>query len=146
MPAKPADGLFWKLDGALLNALGFVALGAGVACVGWAALLLLMQILGWIKAGEWQPVPLFALFMSDAAQADLRMYLVNPQPLALVPSWGGALGAEEIASQMAGQLMGMRKVLAWVLECPLLGALLLAGLAFFMAAGAAFNSATEGRS
>ena len=143
MPPKPADSLFWKFDGALLNALGFVALAAGVAFIGWAALLLLMQVLGWIKAGEWQPVPLFAVFLSDAAQADLRVYLVNPQPLALVPSWGGAIGAEEIAAQIAGQLMGMRKALAWVLECPLLSALLLAGLAFFMAAGSAFREAKD---
>lgn len=139
----PAKSLFWKFDGALLNTLGFMALAAGVACVGWAALLLLMQILGWFKAGDWQPVPLFALFMSDAAQADFRVYLVNPQPLSLVPSWGGAIRAEEIATRIAGQLMGMRKVLAWVLECPLLVALLLAGLAFFLTAGAAFGEAKD---
>lgn len=44
---------------------------------------------------------------------------------------------------MARQLMGLRKVMGWLLGCPLLGALLLAGLAFFMAAGAAIGEAKD---
>jgi hypothetical protein len=146
MSAKPADSLFWKLDGYLFNALGFLTLFAGIACIGWAALVLLTQVFGWIRVGEWQPVPLFSLLISEAAQADLRVHLLTPQPLNLVPVWGAAAHAEEIAANAAGSLMGIRKILVWVLECPLVAGLLAACAALFMAGGGSFNRANEGRS
>lgn len=139
MKDKPADSLFWKLDSAVFHTLGTACLFVGVACVGWAALVLLTQALGWLKAGEWQPVPLFSLFLSEVAQTDLQVYLAKPQALNLVPSWGDAAGVEDIAARVARQWLGMRQVLVWLLEWPLVGALLAASLASFMAAGAAFE-------
>jgi hypothetical protein len=137
MPAKP--------ENSALSVFAAVGMLAGFACIGWAALVLLMQILGWISAGEWQPVPLFSLFLSDGAQSNLWVYLAKPQPLNLVPSWGDARGLDDIATALAGQWFGLRKIMVWLLDCSFVGALLTAAMASFLAVAAAVTADEERR-
>ncbi len=102
MPNKPADSLFWKFDGFILNALGFVGLFAGLACSGWAALVLLMQVLGWLRASGAE---------ETAAQVTGQLTGVRKIVVWLLVEWPlvGALLASALAFFVAaGAALGRR--------------------------------------
>jgi len=85
----------------------------------WAALLLLMQVLGWIRFGEWQSLPLYALFVTEGAQSSIRLFGSGVQPLSIVPAWGFSESGLDLAWRLSGQLVGAAKILTWVLETSL---------------------------
>lgn len=108
-----------KFDNLLMRsiAVGFFLLF--VVCLVWAALLLALQLLGWLRFDEWQGLPLSALFISEAGQAGSMLYVSAVQPLGLIPAWGSANSGPELAALTAGKLLGLSRLLAWVLEVPL---------------------------
>jgi hypothetical protein len=97
-------------------------------------------MIGWIKSGEWQPVPFFALFLNEQSQSMLRVY-DRLQPLALVPSWGSTDYLEQQASAVARSALGLRKIVTWVLELPLIVPLIISGFALFLGCGWAAEEA-----
>ena len=125
---KAKGDFFWRLDTALFNGIAATCLLASLYCFAWAALIAFVQILGWLKAGEWQAVPIYALFMSDDGQAMIRAYTGPLHPLLLVPSWGSTESLEQQAASIAGSAMGLRKIVTWLLDLPLIVALFVAAI------------------
>lgn len=117
-----------KFDSWLMNWLSMGVLLFGVFLLLWASSVFFFQCIGWIKAGEWQPVAFGTLFLSDSGQASLQTIKVSVNPLELVPSWGTSFELEQVATIAANKLLGMRKIMAWLLETPL--NFWLAGLGF----------------
>ena len=132
--------VFWKFDSALLNVISWACLSAGIYCFGWAALIVLGQGLGWLKFGEWQPVPFYALFLSEEGQAMISAYS-RAQPLSLVPSWGSTGSLEQQAAALAGSAVGLRKIVTWLLDLPLVVPLVVAGFLLLAGCGLAADEA-----
>lgn len=111
-----------------------------IYCFAWAGLIMSWQGGGWFRTGEWQPVPAYALFVNTDAQSNLQVFGDKKgQPLQLVPAWGGpdSSDAEAIAESLAGKMLGMRKILLWLIELSLVGWLVVVALLFWGGAGMA---------
>lgn len=113
-----------------------------LGCLLWAGLLVLMQVFGWLRFGEWQSLPLHAIFMTENAQAGLRVFGTGVQPLGIVPAWGLAETGPDLAWQMSGKRMvGVAKVLTWLLDTSLVfWAVVVAVLSLAFAVGAKADS------
>lgn len=113
------------------------ALVAGTGMMLWAGLLLAAQCLFWLKFGQWQPIPTFALALAGDQQVfqlvPVALLFAEWNPLALVPSLGIASGPDEAASALGGDLAGLVKVIAWSLHLPLTAVLVGGALAAFWA-------------
>lgn len=126
-----------RLDRAFVSGASLALLLAGVGLALWAGTLLVAQCLFWLRFGQWQPIPTFAL----ALAADQQVFQLVPvallfaewNPLALVPSLGIASGPDEAASALGGNLAGLVKVIAWSLRLPLTAVLVGGALAAFWA-------------
>ena len=102
-----------------MQSLALVAVLAAAALLFWAAILFLAQCLGWLKAGQWQPLPLYAVFLSQESQDfTLRMYETGIQPLSLVRALGSSESLAQVTWGIAGDMLGLQKVVAWLLELP----------------------------
>jgi hypothetical protein len=100
-----------------------------------------MQALTWLKGGVWQPVPVFAVFLSPEAQAfQLRMTERGFSPLDAVPSWASFDSLDAVASGMSGKLLGLAKVVRWLLDTPLSVGLVVAAIGCMWASLAASES------
>jgi hypothetical protein len=131
-----------KFDHYLMRALSVGAALAAGYCIMWAAAILLFQVLGWLRFGEWQPVPTFALLVSDVGQAEIRAFAAPVQGLNLVPAWGtAAWNGDGVAAELGGELLGMRKVFAWLLDGPLVVWLIASALLLLFACIAAAQEA-----
>ncbi len=88
----------------------------------WALALLAVQCITWLKTGIWQEVPAVAVFLSPEAQRfNLRMTEVGFSPLDLVPSWASYSSAEAVIAALSGRMVGVSKIIGWLLEASLGG-------------------------
>jgi hypothetical protein len=126
METKPPSSE--KFDYVLMQSLGLATLLLGIALLGWAVLTLLMQGAGWIRFGNWQPVPLSSLFITPEGQDIMRFFEGRLQPLNLVPALGSQPYEAKAAEHLAGSLLGLRQVFAWLLDTPLTAWLLFGGI------------------
>lgn len=140
----PKTDALWKFDAALLTAISWCCLLVGVYCFGWAVLLLFGQCIAWLNAGEWQPVPLYSLFLNEDGQSMLSVY-TRLSPLGLVPSWGSFTYLDQIATSIAGAAAGFKKIVTWVLDLPLAAVLVVAGFASTAGCGVAAAEAKASR-
>lgn len=109
-----------KADRILMSILEGAAFLLSIALILWAGLLIVGQCGGWLKSGEWQPVPAYAILLTEDAKIfTLQAYEAGVQPLGLVPSWGDSESLEQIAVSMARNALGAQKVFKWLLELPL---------------------------
>lgn len=131
-----------KFDHYLMRVLSVGGALAAGYCFLWAAAILLFQVLGWVRFGEWQPVPAFALFVAEVGQSEIKAFSGPVQALNLVPAWGtAAWNGEGVAAGLAGNLLGMQKVFAWLLDGPLVLWLVASALLLFVASIAAAEEA-----
>lgn len=126
-----------RLDRALVSSASLALLLAGVGLALWAGTLLVAQCLFWLKFGQWQPIPTFALALAGDQQVfqlvPVALLFAEWNPLALVPSLGIASGPDEAASALGGNLAGLVKVIAWSLHLPLTAVLVGGALTAFWA-------------
>jgi len=93
----------------------------GVALLGWAALVVLVQCLTWLKTGLWQPVPMYAVFLSPT----LQMFMVGVvppggiTPLALVPSLGDYDSLDTVVRTLVGSAEGAFRIVSWFFDVAL---------------------------
>ena len=125
-----------RLAAAVQLVFGVVLIPVVLAGPLWAAALVVVQCITWLKAGVWQPVPAFALFLSSEAQVlNLRLIGGSLSALDLVPSWGSFDSLDSVVLAVSGRMVGFGRIVAWLLELPLLVWLL----------AVAFVSASVGR-
>lgn len=130
---RPNQGLREVLGGLVLLTMGVLGL--------WAALLVLQQVVLWLYAGQWQPVPLAAAFLSPEARV-YELQVVSPLrmggPLSHVPQLASAGSINDVVRAIAGNALGLQRIVWWFLDIALsvwmLGA---AFLTFFIAASVA---------
>lgn len=130
-----------KFDFYLMRALATAATLLGVYCLGWAVVLLLMQAGGWLKFGDWQPVPLYTLLLSESAQSELRYFGSGFQPLNAVPAWGWGTDLDALVLRVAGQMAGVQRIVYWLLHAGLTVWLVVTAFALFYGAGVATEEA-----
>lgn len=131
-----------RFDKLLMGSIAGISMSVSFFLIAWACVLVASQCLGWLKAGDWQPVPAYAIFLSEQAQDyTLKVYDSGLQPLNLTPAWGDAKDLDQIAESSARNALGARKILRWVLELPLAVWLVAAAIGV----AAIFQSATESR-
>lgn len=122
-----------KFDHYLMRVLSIGLAFAAGYCFFWAAAILLFQVLGWLRFGEWQPVPAFALFVAEVGQSEIKAFSGPVQALNLVPAWGTeAWNGQGVAAGLAGKLLGVQKVVAWLLDWPLVVWLIASGLVLLL--------------
>jgi hypothetical protein len=85
----------------------------------WAALVVLVQCVGWLKSGGWQGVSVGLLFVSQEAHNFIQTSGVTPNAIEFVPSWGNALSIEDVSAKMAGRMVGLQMIFSWLLAIPL---------------------------
>ena len=85
----------------------------------WAALVVILQCVGWIKFATWQPVPLGALFLSGYGHEWISFYQDTLQPLNVIPALGTSREIDSVASALAGNLVGLQKIYSFFLDTPL---------------------------
>jgi hypothetical protein len=131
-----------RQDLSLMEAISGVAFLAAGCIVMWALALILLQVLGWAHSGQWQPVPAYALFITEQGQAELRVFRGPLQALNIVPAWGsGAWHGEGMAYELAGNFLGLKKVYAWMLNAPLVGWLFASAFVLMFASAALMKEA-----
>jgi hypothetical protein len=115
-----ADRWFLQAIAMLLMLLGFVLLL-------WAAFLVLIQAIAWLKAGQWQPVPLSAALLAPEARF-YEFQVVAPigrygewHPLKLVPDIASAASVTEVTRAIAGNALGLQRIIAWLIDIGLAG-------------------------
>jgi hypothetical protein len=122
-----------SFDRWLMQTLALVAVLVAAALFFWALILVFAQCLGWLKSGQWQTLPLYAVFLSQESQdIALRMYETGIQPLDLVPALGSSDSLTQVAGSFAGDMIGLRKVVEWLLDLPFTAWLV--GAAFLLVA------------
>lgn len=100
----------------------------------WALALLAVQCITWLKTGIWQAVPAFAVFLSPEAQLiNLRMTEGGLSPLDLVPSLASYTSADGVVAAVSGRMVGVSKIVGWLLEVSLAGWLIGLSLAAYWA-------------
>lgn len=111
-----------KLE-ALMGAAVVMALGGlALALFLWGAAILLFQCSTWLRVGLWQPVPAYALLMTERARDfDLRMTERQASPLDLAPSLGSYASFDAAQTAIAGKMVGLRRIVAWLLDIGLVG-------------------------
>ncbi len=125
-----------QLDRARMGTATVLAL-FGLALLGWAALLFLLQCFAWLKTGVWQPVPMYAVFLSPA----LQMFMVGVvppggvTPLALAPSLGGHDSLEAVARALVGSAEGAFRIVSWLFSAALAAWLIALAIGSFFVAG-----------
>lgn len=130
-----------KLDRWLLETLALVAVLAAALLLLWALALVFIQCLGWLKSGEWQPLPFYAVFLSQEAQElALKTYEARIQALAFVPTLGNFEGLEQVSTALSSDMVGLRKVVSWVLDLPLVLWLVAGALSLLAAQGWALEA------
>jgi hypothetical protein len=100
----------------------------------WAALVILLQCVGWIKFATWQPVQFGALFLSGYGHEWISFYQDKFQPLNVVPALGTSREVDAVASALAGNFLGLEKIFGFILDTPLVIWLCLASSICFAAA------------
>lgn len=85
----------------------------------WAGIVIVMQGVGWIKFATWQPVPFGALFVSASGHEWISFYQDKFQALNLVPAMGSVREIEMVAVGLAGNLIGLQKIFAFILDTSL---------------------------
>ncbi len=126
------DKCYWVLT-VVLQAVAGLAM---IVLSHWAFALVIFQSIGWLRFGVWQPVPGYAMFMSEVAKdRSLRLYEQGLQPLDMMPVFGSASGPQEVAHMAVGDWVGARAVVIWFLELPF-GAWLLGAAIAAAAVGA----------
>lgn len=86
----------------------------------WAFLILVLQCIGWIRAGAWQPVAVGALFLSPDGQTLLKTMSVHIHPLDLVPSLGSSNEIAFIPGRVVRGVLGSHPAFIWLLGTPLI--------------------------
>lgn len=82
----------------------------------WAFAIFVMQCLGWLQSGQWQPVPVGLLFVSEDGHRWVSYFEIRAQPLKIVPAFGALREVGDVAANMAGRMVGLQKVLGWLLD------------------------------
>lgn len=85
----------------------------------WAGVVVIMQSIGWIKFATWQPVPFGALFVSASGHEWISFYQDKFQALNVVPAMGSVREIEIVAVGLAGNLIGLQKIFAFILDTSL---------------------------
>ena len=85
----------------------------------WAALLMLVQCVAWLKTGAWQPVPLATVFLSSESPAHGSLMQLGRRSALVAPSWASFVYPEEVAATVAGTAMGVFRIVLWLLEVAL---------------------------
>jgi hypothetical protein len=104
----------------LLIAAGLLFLAGGA--------LVLVQCLGWLLAGEWQPVPAWLTLLESSAQQWHKAYEGRLCAIDYLPSLASYASLSEIAPGLKAKAAGVHKILIEALSLPLLAWLW--GLAF----------------
>ena len=95
----------------------------------WAAFVVLVQCVGWLKSGSWQGVSVGLLFVSHETHSFIQTIGLVPNAIDFVPSWGSALSIEDVVAKMAGQMVGVQMICTWLLATPLVVWMVLIALA-----------------
>lgn len=106
---------YWLMTG-ISGVFTLVYLG----CLLWAGLLVLMQVFGWLRFGEWQHVALYSLFLTSDSQSFIRQFEGDAQPLNAVPALGFGESLDALAWKLAGRMVGVAKVMTWLLDTALI--------------------------
>lgn len=124
-----------RFDRTLINTLSMALLLSGIALAGWGLLILVAQCAGWLKFGDWQSVPLYALWLSPAEQFNqlvpLSLFDSSWGPLDLAPSFGNYSSINHLSSTIAGAMVGVEQICDRLLSTPLSLALVLVGFLGF---------------
>lgn len=119
--SNAARAMFERLDalvrGAVLAAGGFAA----VALFLWGGALLLSQCITWLRDGLWQAVPGYAVLLTDEAR-EFQLRITQGKrfsPLDLVPALGSYPDLDAAVAAAAGKLVGLGRIVAWLLAAPL---------------------------
>jgi hypothetical protein len=91
-----------------------ITVTAFVLAVGymWLFVLLVAQLLGWLKSGVWQPIPAGALLLSQEGQQALLVTADHLNALAVVPSLANFYDIQDAALSLAGNSVGHRQDIA----------------------------------
>lgn len=112
-----------RFDGWMCRAGAVALIVVGTGLLIWAALILSVQCLAWLKSGQWQPVPAFAFMLNPHAQTvqlvPLGLLDAWVSPLAVVPSVGPFDTPEDVSASIGGNLLGMRKIASTLISWPL---------------------------
>lgn len=105
---------------------GFIAVVfvlSGAALVAWGGLLLGAQCFAWLKFGYWQQIPAFAALLTPDAQTyqlvPLALFEATWSPLTVAPSIGSFVSPDAVSLAIAGEFLGVAKLVAEVIGWPL---------------------------
>lgn len=89
----------------------------GYVLLAWAGVIVLAQCITWLMAGEWQPVPAVAIFMTSEAQHFfLDVVPSGISPVSFAPSIASLDSPEAVARRLAGSAIGLQRIVAWLLD------------------------------
>lgn len=118
-----------RLDNLFFQAMAWLLLALGAMLPVWAALLVLVQCVTWLKSGNWQSVPAAAIFMTEEAQrTGLEVAQVRLSPLDLAPSFASLNSTAAVVKAFSGSAVGLAVIVAWLLDVGLSVWLLLIAL------------------
>jgi hypothetical protein len=112
----------------------------------WALAILAVQCITWLKFGIWQPVPAYALFLSPEAKvSSLRLTESGISALDLVPPLASYNSPNSVVADLCGRMVGMSKIVGWLLDCSFGGWLVCLEIAAVWALIACADSMRNGR-
>lgn len=133
-----------QLDRFFFRGLAWLLLSLGVLLPMWAAALVVVQCVTWLKTGSWQPVPVASVFMSPEAQRfNLAVVPARISPLDLAPSLASLDSATAVTQRVAGSAVGLARIVAWLLDVGLSVWLLAVALVCLPLAGAVEARASD---
>lgn len=120
-----------RIKGQMLGGIAWLLLVLMLAMVIWAGAIVFVQCTTWLKTGTWQQVPAVAVFMSPEAQTlNLRVTAGRISPLDLAPSWASFGNMEVVTERIAGRMVGLARIVDWLLNLGLVVWLLAASALF----------------
>ena len=108
-----------RIDTMIMKMLSFAFMLLGLALLLWAALVVLVQCVGWLKSGSWQGVSVGLLFVSQETHNFIQTSGIAPNAIEFVPSWGNAVSIEEVSAKTAGRMVGVQMIFEWLFATPL---------------------------
>jgi hypothetical protein len=108
-----------RIETMAMKMLAFALMLLALALLLWAALVVLVQCVGWLKSGSWQGVSVGLLFVSQETHNFIQTSGIAPNAIEFVPSWGNAVSIEEVSAKTAGRMVGVQMICEWLFATPL---------------------------
>lgn len=112
-----------RFDQALIGTIyaSLMLAGSALFCAGFV--LIAAQCVAWLRFGEWQSIPVFALWLSPIEQLNqlvpMNLWAATWSPLALVPSLSDQASLADFSRSIGGSMEGVIKGISWILSAPL---------------------------